>query len=239
VGTAFGGGSIEASPDTGLSQGSSVTVTGSGFTPLSIGNVLECNNTQNQPTVKLPAPVSNTVPVGCIPPSFNHIIAVKSDGSVSGTFAVSQGTIGPPCGTSEAVIKTCPATDSAGKKPAADAAKYPCPPTAAQLAAGDTCVLTYGDQANESSSIPIHFAAEGSSSAATPTTAPTTVPATATTVPATAPTTAASSGPLATTGPGTGLHALTVAGATLLVAGLALVGLQARTRRARRQLGRS
>ena len=65
---------------------------------------------------------------------------------------------------------SCPATDSAGKSPSADAANYPCPPTAAQQAAGDTCTLTYGDQANNSASAAILLAGETPPNTPPPTT---------------------------------------------------------------------
>jgi Neocarzinostatin family len=218
--TAYGAATMTITPSTGLSAGQTVTITGSGFHATSIGNFLECNSDPNQPQVNLPAPVSNTVAVGCIAPSYHHVVTTGADGSLNGTFAVLTGTIGPPCGTAAAVITTCPATDSTGGSPAADAAKYPCPPTPAQLAAGDTCQISYGDQANDAVTLPIHFASE---QAATPTT----VAAPVTTTPAAAPvTTAPVTSPgapsLATTGAGPGLWLMALAGALLTGAGALL-----------------
>ncbi len=53
---------------------------------------------------------------------------------------------------------TCPATDSTGGSPATDAAKFPCPPTAAQQAAGDTCVIAFGDASGDQATANISFA---------------------------------------------------------------------------------
>jgi hypothetical protein len=232
-GPAFAGGSITVTPSTGLSQGQSVTITGSGFTAGSLGNVVECNSDPNQPKVHLSllgGVAVEDVPVGCIPPSTSRppgIVTVKSDGTIGTvTFAVQEGTIGPPCGPPPDA-GTCPTTDSAGGNPATDAAKYPCPPTAAQIAAGTTCQVTFGDQANDSGSVSVHFASEA---AATTTTAPAPAATTATTAPPTAP----SSGSLAATGPGTGLRVLAIAGFMLSCAGMGIVGIQARIRRLRR-----
>ncbi|HUI04500.1 MAG TPA: hypothetical protein VLZ77_13235, partial [Acidimicrobiales bacterium] len=62
-----------------------------------------------------------------------------------------QGTVGPPvAATPDSCTQDVPSTSAItgctlGASPAADAAAYPCPPTAAQQAAGDTCVLAIGD----------------------------------------------------------------------------------------------
>ena len=235
VGSAFAAtASIQVTPSTGLSQGTTVTVTGSGFTPSQPGNILECNNAPNEPTVQLSAPVNSAVPVGCTAPSLLHILSTKADGSISGSYPVSSGTVGPPCGTNGAVISTCPATDSAGKAPAADAANYPCPPTQAQVNAGVVCVITYGDQANESANAPIHFTGEPTPVTTTPTTTPTTAAAAPTAT--TAPSTGADSGALAATGAGTGLWVVVGAGSFLLAIGGAIwIGVPARADRVRRR----
>ena len=171
---------LSVGPSTSVSSGESVTLTGSGFQDDSPGNVLECNNTPSQPTVNLGAPVSNAVPVGCTAPTFN-LVTTSSTGTLSTTYAVAAGTVGPPCGASTDIITTCPQTDSAGQDPAADAALYPCPPTPAQQAAGITCTLTFGDAAGDSATTPILFNNEGVT--------PTTVPSTTTPDPATQSTT--------------------------------------------------
>jgi len=227
---------ITVTPSTGLANGTSVTITGSGFTDSSIGNVVECNDAPNEPTVALAAPVSNTLAVGCIAPSYKALATTTASGGLSATFAVIQGTVGPPCGTPNAVV-TCPATDSDGVSPAADAANYPCPPTPAQQAAGVVCQLTYGDSAGDSSTaVTITFQASTPPTTAAPTTATTKPPTTATTVaPATGATTvttaaptpavapAPATGSLATTGPGPAVGWLALIGGLLLLFGLFLL----------------
>ncbi|MGD0379017.1 MAG: neocarzinostatin apoprotein domain-containing protein [Acidimicrobiales bacterium] len=172
VAVAAGNPTLSASPDTGLSNGSVVTVTGSGFAKNSAGNVLECNTDPSQPTVMDGAPISSAIPVSCTAPSYSKLVTTSSKGAVSTTDTIVEGTTGPPCGASPAAV-TCPTTDSAGNSPTTDAAAYPCPPTPAQQAAGDTCELTYGDQNNDSASAIILFAGE---SAPGPTTTTTTAP---------------------------------------------------------------
>jgi hypothetical protein len=151
---------LSVGPSTQVTNGESVSLTGSGFQDQSPGNVLECNNTPGQPTVNLGAPVSTAVAVGCTAPTFN-LVTTSSSGTLSTTYVVTDGTVGPPCGASTDIITTCPETDSAGQDPAADAALYPCPPTPAQSAAGATCTLTFGDAAGDSASAPILFPNEG------------------------------------------------------------------------------
>ena len=148
---------LEVSPDSGLVNMQTVSVTGSGFTAGSPGNMLECNADPKQPTVALPAPVNSTVSVGCSAPSTSALATTTSTGTLSTTYKIVQGTVGPPCGSSGALVAQCPATDSTGTAPAADAAAYPCPPTPTQQAAGISCVLTFGDAAGETASSRIAF----------------------------------------------------------------------------------
>jgi hypothetical protein len=234
---------ITVTPSTGLSDGASVTITGSGFAPTSIGNVLECNSDAKQPNVALGSPVNSSISVSCTAPSLTKLVTTTSSGSVSTTFKVVQGTVGPPCGPTPAVV-TCPATDTGGQSPTADAALYPCPPTAAQQAIGDVCTLSYGDQANDSGTATILFAGETPPAATTTTaaTTPTTAAAAPTTTraPATAPTSVTTSaapaaptpGVLASTGPGRGVGWLGAIGAVLLLFGLLLLLLMNAPRRA-------
>ena len=146
---------LTVSPDSGLSGGSVVNVSGSGFAKNSIGNILECNSDPNQPTVMDGSPVNSAIPVSCTAPSYSMLVDTSSEGGVSTTYTIVQGTTGPPCGPSAAA--SCPATDSAGNSPSADAADYPCPPTTAQQAAGDTCTLSYGDESGNSATAAIYF----------------------------------------------------------------------------------
>ncbi|HTZ10487.1 MAG TPA: hypothetical protein VMB72_15545 [Acidimicrobiales bacterium] len=191
---------ITVTPDTGLTNGESVTVTGTGFDDTSPGNILQCNDAPNQPTVALPSPVSSSVSVSCNVIGYSHLVTTTATGALNATWNVIEGTVGPPCGTG-GIITTCP-TDSAGNSAAADAAKYPCPPTAAQQAAGDVCQLSYGDAGGaESASANILFQGESAPGATTTTAAPaaTTTTRPATTATTTPPATTATTSPPATT----------------------------------------
>ena len=55
-------GTIKITPDTGLTNGSVVTITGTGFTKSSIGNVLECNDDATQPNVMVGGLVNSLHP---------------------------------------------------------------------------------------------------------------------------------------------------------------------------------
>jgi hypothetical protein len=154
--SAAGSPSMTVNPDSGLSNGSVVDVSGSGFSDSSIGNILECNSDPNQPTVADGSPINSSIPVSCTAPSYSMLVSTSSQGAISSSYTIVQGTTGPPCGTASAAVQ-CPATDSAGNSPSADAADYPCPPTTAQQAAGDTCQLTYGDESGDSASASIYF----------------------------------------------------------------------------------
>jgi hypothetical protein len=164
---------LSVSPSTGLAGGESVTLTGSGYQPATPGNVLECNTAPGQPTVTLGAPVSASLSVGCTAPSYN-LVTTSATGALSTTYNVIAGTVGPPCGAPTDTITVCPGADSVGLDPANDAANYPCPPTAAQQAAGVTCTLTYGDLTRESATAPIVFSGETPPPPTTPTSTTTT-----------------------------------------------------------------
>jgi hypothetical protein len=233
---------ITITPNTGLSNGSTVTIAGTGFTPKSLGNVLECNSDAKQPNVMVGGLVNSLISVSCTAPSLQKLVTVSDSGSISATFTVVQGTVGPPCGPAPAA-GTCAATDTAGNDPTADAALYPCPPTAAQQAIGDVCTLAYGDEANDGSMGTILFGSEvapasttttAATSATTATTRPaattatTTAPATGarsgtTAPPAVATSPAAGTGTLAATGPGRGVGWLGAIGGVLLLFGLLLL----------------
>jgi hypothetical protein len=144
---------LTVTPSSGLQpQGSTtVTVAGSGFTPGALGAVLECNGSglgTTQPTIMV---LGNAVPVSCGPaPGTSTIVTVNASGDVPSTqFTVTTGTVGPPA----------TGTDSSGGDAATDAAKYPCPPTTAQQAAGASCGIVYGDTDGENSTVALSFAA--------------------------------------------------------------------------------
>jgi len=140
--------------------------------------------------------------------------------------------------------------DSAGNDPATDAAKYPCPPTPAQVSAGDSCVLAFGDSATADGqvTVPIAFVpAPTPSSGSGGGTASQSGGATqsgSTAAAGTGPATAASSTPgtLAFTGAGPGVWWLFVGGIILIDLGFLVVTIYYRPRElfamARRQTNR-
>ncbi|MGA2520972.1 MAG: neocarzinostatin apoprotein domain-containing protein [Acidimicrobiales bacterium] len=250
---------LTVTPSTGLTGGQTVQVSGTGYLDSSIGNVLECNDDPNQPTVNLPAPVGSKVSVSCNLVGYAHLVSTSSSGVLGGSFSVFQGTVGPPCGTG-GVITTCP-TDSNGNSAAADAALYPCPPTAAQQAIGDVCQLSYGDAGGDQSvNTTILFSGEsppGSTTTAPPaatttttkpaatttttrpavTTATTTAGTTGTTqAPATSSSSSTSNTPLASTGPGPDLWIVALIGFIALYLGAVTLALVDRPRNLLRRL---
>ena len=167
-GQAAATGTVQVTPNSGLSDGSSVAVSGSGFTASSAGGVIECNNTAGQPTIQV---LGNAVPVSCTNPLL-ALTTTDGSGALTATFTVHTGTVGPPA----------TGADSGGGDAATDAASYPCPPTAAQQGAGASCVLAFGDQAGDQATTPITFSGGGTTTTTTPATT-TTQPTTTSTVP--------------------------------------------------------
>jgi|SRR5579884_3535315 len=183
---AFAAGSITVSPNSGLVNGQTITVAGSGLAKNSTGTIVECNNDPNQPNVTV---AGNPVPVSCTNP-LSTLISIDANGNLAPqSFVVHTGVIGPAASGS----------DSTGGSAAADAAKYPCPPTAAQIAAGDECVITVGDAAGDDISAVITFAAQSPAPAPAPSghsTAPSSsAPPSSTTNNATGPSTLTNTGP--------------------------------------------
>lgn len=158
---AWAAGALVVSPSTGLADGQSVTVSGSGLSASSTGAIVECSTATLQPTV---AVLGNKIPVSCT----NPLAAIRTtDGSgnlSSSSFTVHTGVVGPPAS----------GTDSVGNPAATDAANFPCPPTASQAAAGATCTVSFGDQAGDQASQAITFASSGSTTTGPTTTGPTT-----------------------------------------------------------------
>jgi hypothetical protein len=147
---------LTADPGTCLSGGTPIAVTGLGYDTSSIGILLQCNNASGQPTVTLPAPISETFPVSCTSVALSNAITTSTTGGFTKTWDAVDGVTGPPCGKPGDLASTCPA-DSSGGNAASDAANYPCPPTAAELAAGDSCTLSFGDQLGKTATVPISF----------------------------------------------------------------------------------
>ncbi len=136
----------------GLAGGDVVNVSGANFTAGSLASIEQCNSDPTQPQILF---LGNDIPVSC---SALALTSISSTGKLSGTKTVATGTVGPPAvGTptctqtvasttaSTGPIKGC-TTSGNGKT---DAANFPCPPTPAQVTAGDFCVLAIGDQAGD------------------------------------------------------------------------------------------
>lgn len=170
---------IGVTPNADLTNGQGVTVTGSGLAANSTGSVLECNNASPQPTVNLPAPISETVPVSCSGISGATLATTTSTGTLSASFTIISPTPGPPCGAGDLV--SCPSTDSAVNSPASDAALFPCPPTPAQLSAGFSCGLVFGDQGGDQITAGITLSSGGGGTTTTTTTSASTTTTSTTT----------------------------------------------------------
>jgi len=187
---------LVVTPSTNLTSGQKVTVSATGLKDNSPGAIVECNGDPNQPTVMVEG---SAAPVSCTNPLNSILTTSKSGVLTATTYAIKTGILGPPA----------TGTDSNHKSAATDAANYPCPPTAAQLAAGYFCTLSFGDAAGDQLSQNISFAA------ATKTTTP--VTSTTTTTPSsTTQTLPGSVTSLVDTGPGNviGLFVAIVAIAT-------------------------
>jgi len=220
---------MTADPGTCLNGGSVVTVTGSGFDNSSAGALLECNNDSGQPTVTLTlGTISEKLPVGCTAPTTAGLITTSSSGGLSGKITIVAGTVGPPSGSSGDLFATCPATDSGGVSPATDAPKYPCPPTTAQITAGDSCVIAFGDSGSKQQTVDISFVpaatastAQGGSAAVTQAAGTGSASTAAATTATTTPSTSAST--LAFTGAGPGIWFTLLGGLLLLDLGYLVI----------------
>ena len=231
---------MTVTPGTCLNGGSVVTITGSGFDPSSIGIVLQCSTDASQPTVTMSVlGTPETIPISCSALALSRAVSTTSTGGIPTTpkpttFTVVAGTTGPPCGSPGDLVTTCPA-DSTGGNTVTDAANYPCPPTAAEVAAGvGPCTIAFADQKGAMVTVPITYVPPAQLATGGGGTTTTTAPATAASTAgaarpgaagAAAPTTAASSGSLAFTGPGTGLYIIGAAGLIMVLLGAAILGL--------------
>src|SRR5579884_572927 len=107
---AFAAGSITVSPNSGLKNGQTVTVSGSGLAANSTGTIVECNNDPNQPNVTV---AGNPVPVSCTNPLTTLITTDKNGNLAPKSFVVHTGVTGP----------AATGSDSSGGNAAADVAK--------------------------------------------------------------------------------------------------------------------
>jgi hypothetical protein len=227
---------LTMNPGTCIVSGTVVSLSGSGFTAVyqggdDSGTFLECNSDPNQPTVSFLS-AANQVPVGCTEPTETTqgpgVVTVNPDGTLGpDSFKILEGAVGPPCGSCTGIS----AKDTSGGSPFTDATAYPCPPTQAQQAAGDTCGILFGDEANDGVTVPISF---NTLVPPAPVTTPTAPPSktTATVAPAAkAKSTTAGSGSLAFTGSGPGLWWLALLGLVLMTGGAFALALVDQPRR--------
>jgi len=210
------GPSLRVAPDTNLRNGQAVTVTGSGFVPNSQGSLSECNDTVGAPTINF---FGYPFPIGCTTPLQAHT-TTDGFGRFSTSFSIRAGTVGPPAR----------GTDSAGQSAASAAAGYPCPPTALQIAVGDTCQIVYIDAAGEKAVAPITFASQGVPPAIAPSGGAASTPSGGASAGGTSP--ASGPGSIPFTGFGAGLWHLSEIGGVLSCLGCALILAARRTRRA-------
>ena len=143
-GVAAAAGSLEVTPDSGLTNGSITTVVGSGFASNTVGSIVECSNVADQPTIAVAG--GSAEPVSCTNP-LPKVVATNATGAFTVPFTIAEGTVGPPAH----------GTDSSGGHAAADAAQNPCPPKPAQVAAGDSCEIVFADEVGEQVSETIGF----------------------------------------------------------------------------------
>jgi hypothetical protein len=126
--------------------GQGILITASGFSPKTKGGLSECPIVTGEPTI-LDVSTGQQEPVGC--QAFTAI-KTNSKGHLPNPtgYGIQAGFNGPPDSQTK---------DSAGGDANADAANYPCPPTAAQQAAGGSCVILYTDTLGESAQQTIAF----------------------------------------------------------------------------------
>ncbi|HXQ61435.1 MAG TPA: hypothetical protein VN796_03825, partial [Acidimicrobiales bacterium] len=202
--------------------GQVVQVAASGLSvgPPGVATVIECNSDAGQPTIPY---AGHPVPVSCTAITSSTLISLTSNSLPTQSFTVVQGITGPPA----------TGTDSAGGDAATDAQAYPCPPTAAQVAKGDTCVIAVGtaylagNNASDQLPVPISFNQNKLAQGATSNNATKAANASKTTSKAKNASTKASGSSLAFTGAGPGLWWLGSLGVLLMVlGGLMLVAVQ-------------
>jgi len=138
---------VTVDPGTCLLNGTVATISATGLMAASISNFIgsfvECNSDPGQPTITV---LSHVIPVSCTSASADTFTP-NAGGTVDAPFTIIGGTTGPPA----------TGLDSAGNQAGVDAANYPCPPTAAQVTAGDTCDLQVSDSGGDLVEVPLSF----------------------------------------------------------------------------------
>ena len=179
-----------------LAGGDVINLSGANFAPKALGSDVECNSDPSQPMVVF---LGNYIPISC---THINIVSTSTTGTFTGAFTVKSGTTGPPApgtpvcttgGGTPTTTTTIPNCTTSGSG-ATDAANFPCPPTAAQQAAGDTCVLAVGDISGDRAVGEILFQGESPPGSTTTTTGASTSTSGATTTTGGATTTTSGSG---------------------------------------------
>jgi hypothetical protein len=133
-----------------------VTATGSGFSKKVAGGLAVCSTAGPEPTITVSSVTGTTqIPVSCSVPTPQK---TNSKGGFSTVFVISSGVLGPPA----------TGTDSTGGDAATDSQNFPCPPTAAQVAAGASCELEYFDTVGESAGDAIDYGFDGTTTTTSP-----------------------------------------------------------------------
>ncbi len=136
--------SLTVDPATCVLGGVTATITATGLVANSSGELAECSDAPGQPTISYNG---DNVLVSCSIPLGFTTTAAGGIPTADQNFTIVEGIVGPPA----------QGTDSSGGSAATDAMNYPCPPTPAQISAGDTCVMAVGDSGGDQVAVPVSF----------------------------------------------------------------------------------
>lgn len=144
---------MAVTPSTDLTGGQTVVVTATGLPHSGVGEIRECNNAFFEPIMWVGGV---RTPVSCSDPKSQRWV-FTAQGILHTTFTIVTGTVGPPRA----------GHDNLGDSADVDAARYPCPPTAAEVAEGFHCYLEleWGAGITHRVVVPITFASPISTSA--------------------------------------------------------------------------
>jgi hypothetical protein len=214
---------MAVTPRTDLTQDQAVLVTARGLPDNGVGEIRECNSTLLQPIAWV-AGVRTLV--SCSNPNGKRWV-FSARGDLHTTFTIVTGTTGPPR----------PGNDNLRHPAADDAANYPCPPTAAEVAAGFHCYLEieWGAGVAHRVVVPITFGSS-ISTAATVTTKTVTVSKTPTAVAVTSGSGSGTSTRSDLPFTGASIEPIALVGLVLVILGTGLLLVGVSSRRARRRV---
>ena len=137
-------------PNTGLANGPTVTMTGSGLTPrIRSATSSSATAIPTSPTVHDGGVVNSTISVSCTAPSFSALVTTTAKGDdvghLQGGARERRAAVRPG-----SIRRDLSRHRQPGKARRPTPRCIPVHPTPAQQAIGDVCTLTYGDQANDS-----------------------------------------------------------------------------------------